>query len=153
MSSDTRIKVTIPDVKALLDQGKTRKEIAEYYGVPMSVMKIKVWSHPDLKNLKAKKQYDIELIDDAGCTTTCPSSTHTSENTIGSTAYQDVNGSTTTSTEDSSADSSHSEAWTESPETPEVSNEYPAGTPVPQEATEPTASEGKGWSRNGHTGL
>ena len=57
-----KIVITIPGVKELLNQGKSRKEIAEHFGVPMSVMKEKVWSHPELKNLKAKKQYDIELL-------------------------------------------------------------------------------------------
>lgn len=59
-----KIKITISGVKDLLSEGKSRKEIAEYYGVPMSVMKEKVWSHPELKNLKAKKGHNIELIDD-----------------------------------------------------------------------------------------
>lgn len=59
-----KIKITISGVKDLLSEGKSRKEIAEHYGVPMSVMKEKVWSHPELKNLKAKKGHNIELIDD-----------------------------------------------------------------------------------------
>jgi hypothetical protein len=56
--------VTISEVISLLDQGKSRKEIAEYYNIPMSVMAEKIFSHPKLKGLKAKKQYHINLIDD-----------------------------------------------------------------------------------------
>jgi len=52
------------EVLSLLDQGKTRKEIAAHFGVPMSVMKAKIWSDPSLKNLKAKKHYDLELVHD-----------------------------------------------------------------------------------------
>lgn len=59
-----KIEITISGVKSLLNEGKSRKEIALHYGVPMSVMKEKVWSHPDLKNLKAKKGHNVVLIDD-----------------------------------------------------------------------------------------
>lgn len=59
------LRITISEVKALLEQGKSRKEIAEYYGRNQAEMKRMVWSNPKLKNLKAKKQYnDIELVDD-----------------------------------------------------------------------------------------
>ena len=59
------LRITISDVLGLLDQGKSRKEIAEYYGRTQSDMKKMVWDHPKLKNRKAKKQYSgIELEDD-----------------------------------------------------------------------------------------
>lgn len=60
-----RIAITISGVLALLAEGKSRKEIAEYYGKTQTEMQKVVWSHPKLKNRKAKKQYEgIELIDD-----------------------------------------------------------------------------------------
>ena len=59
------LRITISDVLGLLDQGKSRKEIAEHYGRTQSDMKKMVWDHPKLKNRKAKKQYSgIELEDD-----------------------------------------------------------------------------------------
>lgn len=59
------LRITISDVLGLLAQGKSRKEIAEYYGRTQSDMNKMVWNHPKLKNRKAKKQYTgIELIDD-----------------------------------------------------------------------------------------
>lgn len=61
--SEEKRKVDVAEVLDLLKQGKSRKEIAEYYGLPMSVMSKTVWQHPDLKNRKAKKQYGIELFD------------------------------------------------------------------------------------------
>ena len=60
-----RTAITISGVLALLAEGKSRKEIAEYYGKTQTEMQKVVWSHPKLKNRKAKKQYEgIELIDD-----------------------------------------------------------------------------------------
>jgi len=57
--------IKISEVKALLDQGKSRKEIAEHFGKTQTEMKLLVWSSPKLKNLKAKKQYTgIQLEDD-----------------------------------------------------------------------------------------
>ena len=59
------LRITISEVKSLLDQGKSRQEIAEHYGKTQAEMKRMVWGHPKLKNLKAKKQYTgIELEDD-----------------------------------------------------------------------------------------
>lgn len=59
------LRITISDVLGLLDQGKSRKEIADHYGRTQSDMKKMVWDHPKLKNRKAKKQYTgIELEDD-----------------------------------------------------------------------------------------
>jgi len=59
------LRITISEVKSLLDQGKSRKEIAEHYGKTQAEMQRMVWSSPKLKNLKAKKQYTgVELVDD-----------------------------------------------------------------------------------------
>ena len=60
----TKPQVKVSDVLELLNQGKDRKEIAEHYGIPVSVMARTVWQHPKLKNKKAKKQYDIVVEDD-----------------------------------------------------------------------------------------
>lgn len=63
--SNAPLRITISEVLSLLDQGKSRKEIAEHYGRTQSEMKRIVWEHPKLKNRKAKKQYTgIELEDD-----------------------------------------------------------------------------------------
>jgi alpha-D-ribose 1-methylphosphonate 5-triphosphate diphosphatase PhnM len=59
------LRITVSEIKSLLDQGKSRKEIAEYFNKTQAEMQRMVWSNPKLKNLKAKKQYTgIELIDD-----------------------------------------------------------------------------------------
>jgi uncharacterized protein (DUF433 family) len=59
------LRITVSEVRTLLNQGKSRKEIAEHYGKTQAEMQRMVWSHPKLKNLKAKKQYTgIELEDD-----------------------------------------------------------------------------------------
>ena len=59
------LRITISEVKSLLDQGKSRKEIADHFGKTQAEMQRMVWSHPKLKNLKAKKQYtSVELVDD-----------------------------------------------------------------------------------------
>jgi hypothetical protein len=59
------LKITISSVLGLLEQGKNRKEIAEYYGKTQTEMNKLVWSHPKLKGRKIKKQYvGIELEDD-----------------------------------------------------------------------------------------
>ena len=58
--------ITINGVLALLEQGKTRKEIAEHFGKTQTEMQKIVWSHPKLKGRKIKKQYgdSIMLVDD-----------------------------------------------------------------------------------------
>ena len=48
----TKPQVKVSDVLELLNQGKDRKEIAEHYGIPVSVMARTVWQHPKLKNKK-----------------------------------------------------------------------------------------------------
>lgn len=56
--------IRISEVLALLDRGKSRKEIAEHYGKTEAEMQRSVWSHPKLKGRKAKKVDDILLEDD-----------------------------------------------------------------------------------------
>lgn len=67
--------ITIQGVLALLQDGKSRAEIAQHYGKSQKEMKEMVWSHPKLKNRKAKKQLvsDIVLVDEEP-TETIPSS-------------------------------------------------------------------------------
>jgi hypothetical protein len=59
-----RPQVRISDCKRMLKEGMDRKAIAAHYGIPASAMAEKVWSHPELKGLKTKKIYEIDLIDD-----------------------------------------------------------------------------------------
>jgi hypothetical protein len=59
-----RPQVRISDCKRMLKEGMDRKAIAAYYGIPVSTMAEKVWSHPELKGLKTKKVYELDLIDD-----------------------------------------------------------------------------------------
>jgi hypothetical protein len=59
-----RPQVRISDCKRMLKEGMDRKQIAAHYGVPVSVMAEKVWSLPELKGLKTKKIYDLEVIND-----------------------------------------------------------------------------------------
>jgi hypothetical protein len=48
----------------MLSEGKTRKEIAAHYELPLSALSKSVFQHPDLKNKKSKKVYEIALIED-----------------------------------------------------------------------------------------
>lgn len=61
-----QVRITISEVLSLLDQGKSRKEIAEHFGQTQTAMQRMVWSNPKLKAKKAKKQYsdEIMLVDD-----------------------------------------------------------------------------------------
>ena len=61
-----QVRITISEVLSLLDQGKSRKEIAEHFGQTQTAMQKMVWSNPKLKAKKAKKQYsdEIMLVDD-----------------------------------------------------------------------------------------
>ena len=61
-----QVRITISEVLSLLDQGKSRKEIAEQFGQTQTAMQRMVWSNPKLKAKKAKKQYsdEIMLVDD-----------------------------------------------------------------------------------------
>jgi hypothetical protein len=56
--------VSLEEIKGFLAEGKTRKEIAEYYGLPLSAMAKSVFQHPELKSKKSKKIYEIVLAED-----------------------------------------------------------------------------------------
>lgn len=56
--------IKVSDVLALLDAGKSRKEIAEHYGRTQAEMQVQIWNHPKLKNKKAKKQYEGIILED-----------------------------------------------------------------------------------------
>jgi len=58
-----KIKVNVNDVYAMLKDGKTRKEIAEHYGVSLAAARKTFLKHPKLKNVKTAKDYNIEVID------------------------------------------------------------------------------------------
>jgi len=55
--------IKISGVLALLEQGKSREEIAEHYGITMADCK-RLFENPKLKGKKAKKQPAFTLIDD-----------------------------------------------------------------------------------------
>lgn len=59
-----RKQIVVSEVLDLLNSGKTRKEIAEHYGKPLSVMNATVFKHPEIKNIKTKKELDFEIVDD-----------------------------------------------------------------------------------------
>jgi hypothetical protein len=56
--------VSLSEIKQMLSEGKTRKEIAAHYELPLSALSKSVFQHPDLKNKKSKKVYEIALIED-----------------------------------------------------------------------------------------
>lgn len=60
------VQITLSGVQALLSSGKTRKEIAEHFGVSQAIMKRKVWNHPSLRGKKAMGSSNMEFIDDLG---------------------------------------------------------------------------------------
>jgi hypothetical protein len=57
--------VSLNEIKQMLSEGKTRKEIAAHYELPLSALSKSVFQHPDLKNKKSKKVYEIALIEDS----------------------------------------------------------------------------------------
>lgn len=57
------------EVRALIAENKTRKEIAEHFGVSQEEMKRKVWSHPAFKNKKLSLQPAVFIDDEAGVQT------------------------------------------------------------------------------------
>lgn len=56
--------IKVSEVKALLEQGLDRKEIAAHYGKSVAEMARVVWSDSALKNLKKKSAPSIVLIND-----------------------------------------------------------------------------------------
>ena len=62
--SQEKVNIKVEDVKKMLNNGKTREQIAEHYDIPMSAAKKTIFAHPDIKGLKTKKTYDyINVID------------------------------------------------------------------------------------------
>ena len=59
-----KVQITVSAVKELLNQGLDRKEIAVHFGMSVAAMARDVWGHPALKNLKAKRESNIILVDD-----------------------------------------------------------------------------------------
>lgn len=56
--------IGVVQVKALLEDGKTRDDIAEYYGITKGECKI-LFQDERLKGLKTKKKPSFTLVDDA----------------------------------------------------------------------------------------
>lgn len=56
-------KIKISEVLQLLEEGKTRPEVAEHYGISMADCR-KLFKHPKLKGRKAHKAPDFVLEDD-----------------------------------------------------------------------------------------
>ena len=55
--------IKISEVLALLDEGKSREEIAEHYGISMPDCR-RLFKHEKLKGKKAKKQPSFSITDD-----------------------------------------------------------------------------------------
>lgn len=64
-SSKPVINVTIAEIKTMLNQGKSRKEIAAHFNAPVSSINI-LFQHPDLKGLRSRRPSVIfNIVDDA----------------------------------------------------------------------------------------
>jgi len=62
--SKENVNIRVKDVKQMLNNGKTREQIAEHYGIPMAAAKKTIFAHPEIKGLKTKKTYNfINIID------------------------------------------------------------------------------------------
>ena len=63
--------ITISSVITLLEEGKTRKEIAAHFGISQTSCR-KMFQHPELKNKKPhiKKEPEFVLVDDINTETT-----------------------------------------------------------------------------------
>ncbi len=58
------VKITLSAVEKCLDEGMTRTQIAEHFGISMSDCK-RLFQNEQLKNRKPKKQPGFEFIDDS----------------------------------------------------------------------------------------
>lgn len=57
--------LTISEVLSMLEQGKTRDEINEYFGLERKIDKDTLWKHPKLKGKKTRVNLPtISIIDD-----------------------------------------------------------------------------------------
>lgn len=59
---ENRKAIDVNDVLQLLDNGKTRKEIAEHYSISASECK-ELFEHPKLKGKRAKKPLSFVIVD------------------------------------------------------------------------------------------
>lgn len=59
--------ITIEALRELMLGGMNRKQIAEHFGAPASVIN-KFFKHPDLASLRPKHASEFELVDDSGKT-------------------------------------------------------------------------------------
>lgn len=67
-------KIVLQDILAMLEEGKSRKEINEYYELNPREAKT-LWANPKLKGVKkAKYSIGIELVEEADVPTTHPGS-------------------------------------------------------------------------------
>lgn len=68
-------KIALKDILAMLKEGKSRKEINEYYELNPREAKEVLWSNPKLKGVKkAKYSIGIELVEEDGVPLANPSS-------------------------------------------------------------------------------
>ena len=95
--------IKVSEVKALLDQGLDRKEIAAHFGKSVAEMARTVWSSPKLKNLKKKAAPTAVLVDDEDAVE------ETVVGTITETAVEEVEETASNGTEEASA--SNSAQW------------------------------------------
>lgn len=58
-----QVRVTIPQIKGYLEEGLTRKQIGEKLGLSGSDTK-RLFQHPELKGLRAKKQPGFLIVDE-----------------------------------------------------------------------------------------
>lgn len=66
-------KIVLRDILAMLKEGKSRKEINEYYELNPREAKEVLWNHPKLKGVKkAKYSIGIELVDEEEVSVTHP---------------------------------------------------------------------------------
>lgn len=68
-------KIVLQDILAMLEEGKSRKEINEYYELNPREAKEVLWSNPKLKGVKkAKYSIGIELVEEEEISVTHPGS-------------------------------------------------------------------------------
>jgi len=67
-------KIVAEDILEMLHNGKTRKEIAEHYDVPVTALKTMMAKHPLLRNKKTikPKKYDFEIVSEEEVSETSP---------------------------------------------------------------------------------
>lgn len=63
MSQETKPTIVVSDVLNMLDEGKTREEIREFYGISKADL-TRLFKNPNLKNKKPRKKPGFILEDD-----------------------------------------------------------------------------------------